>query len=359
MSQGKIVMILSGFPRRSETFALNEIRALDERGALAGIFATKAGESVATQGASRALAGRVHVLAEADLACQADEAVKRLNGTAVSGVHGYFAHAPAELAERVAMRLGTRFGFSIHAKDARKVPPEILSQRARKAACVVACNHDVAGELRDSGANVHLVPHGVDLDGFAPQPFPDGGRLQLLAVGRLVEKKGFHILIAAVARLRCSFQLDIVGEGPEEERLKDLIRTHGLESKVRLCGPKTHEDLPEAYNRAHLVIVPSIVDRSGDRDGLPNVVLEAMACGRPVIGSDAGAIGSAVVHEETGLLTEPGNAESLATAIDLLAERDAGLQQFGIRARERVKREYDLRICTERFHDLLRSAYAC
>lgn len=359
MTQCRIAVVLSGFPRRSETFAVNEIWALEQRGVLAGIFATKAGESVATHAASKALAGRVHVLAEADIAHQADEVIKHLNGTAVSGVHGYFAHLPAELAERVAMRLGTRFGFSIHAKDARKVPREILSERARKAACVVACNRDVADELRDSGAKVHLVPHGVDLDGFVPRPFPHVGPLQLLAVGRLVEKKGFHILIAAVARLRCSFQLEIVGEGPEETQLRKLIQKYGLESKVTLCGPKTHEDLPEAYKRAHLLIVPSIVDRSGDRDGLPNVVLEAMACGRPVIASDVAAIASAVVDGETGLLTEPGNAESLAGAIDLLGEQYARLQQFGIRARERVQRDYDLRTCTERFHDLLRSAYAC
>jgi len=359
MSQGKIVMVLSGFPRRSETFAINEIWALEKRGALAGIFATKAGESAATQIVSKALLSRVHVLTEADGARQADEVVRSLDGTTVAGVHGYFAHAPAEVAERVAMQLGTRFGFSIHAKDARKVPREVLSERARKAACVVACNHDVADELRDSGAKVHLMPHGVDLDRFAPRCFPYVGTLQLLAVGRLVEKKGFHILIAAAARLRVPFQLDIVGEGPEEKRLRKLIGKHGLESKIRLCGPKTHEDLPEAYSRAHVLIVPSIVDRTGDRDGLPNVVLEAMACGRPVIASDVGAIGSAVVHGVTGLLTQPGNAESLATAIDQLGEYHSRLQQFGTRARERVQHDYDLRICTERFHDLLRSAYAC
>jgi glycosyltransferase involved in cell wall biosynthesis len=359
MNQGKIVMVLSGFPRRSETFALNEIWALEKRGVLAGIFATKTGESVATQRVSKALLSRVRVLTEAGGARQAEEVIRCLNGTTVSGVHGYFAHAPAEVAERVATRLGTRFGFSVHAKDARKVPPEVLSARARKAACVVACNHDVADELRDSGAKVHLVPHGVDLDHFERQCFPYMGTLQLLAVGRLVEKKGFHILIAAAARLRAPFQLDIIGEGPEEKRLKELIRTHGLESRVRLCGPKTHEDLPEAYNRAHVLVVPSIVDRTGDRDGLPNVVLEAMACGRPVIASDVGAIGSAVIHGGTGLLTQPGNAESLATAIDLLAQHHSQLEQFGMRARERVQRDYDLRICTERFHDLLRSAYAC
>ena len=138
----------------------------------------------------------------------------------------------------------------------------------------------------NSGANVHLAPHGVDLERFVRQPFPEMKVLKLLAVGRLVEKKGFHVLIDAAARLRVPFELEIVGEGPEEKRLTELIRAHNLGSKIRLCGPKTHEDLPEAYSRAHVLVAPSIVDQIGDRDGLPNVVLEAMACGRPVIASD-------------------------------------------------------------------------
>lgn len=359
MSHGKIVMVLSGFPRRSETFALNEIWALEQRGALAAIFATKAGEPVATQPASKALLGRVQVLREFDSSRQAEEVVRLLEGTRVSAVHGYFAHAPAELAERVATRLGTRFGFSVHAKDARKVPPDVLGARARKAACVVACNRDVASELQNSGANVHLLPHGVDLDRFVPQPFPNMGTLRLLAVGRLVEKKGFHVLIAAAARLKIPFQLDIIGEGPEEKRLAELIHTHNLESQVRLCGPKTHDDLPEAYRHAHILVAPSIIDQTGDRDGLPNVVLEAMACGRPVIASDVAALGSAVIHEKTGLLTAPGNPESLAAAIELFANQRSMLEELGMQARTLVEHGYDVQRCTARFHDLLRSAYAC
>jgi glycosyltransferase involved in cell wall biosynthesis len=183
--------------------------------------------------------------------------------------------------------------------------------------------------------------------------------LKLLAVGRLVEKKGFHVLIDAAARVRVPFELEIVGEGPEEKRLKELIRVHNLESKVRLCGPKTHEDLPEAYRRAHVLVAPSVIDQSGDRDGLPNVVLEAMACGRPVIASDVSALGSAVIHEDTGLLTQPENAVSIAAAIELLAQKHSMLNDLGMRARARVEREYDVQRCTERFHNLLRSAYAC
>jgi glycosyltransferase involved in cell wall biosynthesis len=356
---GKIAMVLSGFPRRSETFALNEVWALERRGALAAIFATKAGELVATQPAGRALLGRVQVLTECEGTGQAEELIRLLDGTRISAIHGYFAHAPAEIAERVSMQLGIPFGFSVHAKDARKVAPDILSARARKAACVVACNRDVACELQNSGAQVHLVPHGVDLERFIPQPFPETRPLQLLAVGRLVEKKGFHILIQAAAQLHVPFQLDIVGEGPEEKRLTELIHTHGLESKVRLCGPKTHQDLPEIYSRAHALVAPSIVDKGGDRDGLPNVVLEAMACGRPVIASDVAALGSAVIHEQTGLLTVQGNSEALASAIELLANQQSMLGELGMRARVLVEREYDVRSCTERFHNLLRSAYAC
>jgi glycosyltransferase involved in cell wall biosynthesis len=355
----KIAMVLSGFPRRSETFALNEVWALEQRGALAAIFATKTGEPAATQPASQALLGRVHVLTESEGSRQAQEVIRLLGGARVSGIHGYFAHAPAEVAERVSMQLGIPFGFSVHAKDARKVAPEVLFARARQAACVVACNQDVASELKGSGANVHLVPHGVDLERFAPQPLPASRVLHLLAVGRLVEKKGFHILIRAAARLRVPFQLDIVGEGPEEKRLTELIRTHRLESTVRLCGPKSHEDLPEAYSRAHVLVAPSIVDASGDRDGLPNVVLEAMACGRPVIASDVAALGSAVIHEQTGLLTPADAPESLAAAIEVLANKHSMMGELGIRARAFVESEYDVRRCTERFYNLLRSAYAC
>jgi glycosyltransferase involved in cell wall biosynthesis len=358
MKSGQIVVIVSGFPRRSETFALNELLGLEARGALARVFATKPGDGAGAQPGAEQLAHRVEALPESGPFELADEIVERLKGHSVAGIHGYFAHRPAEVAERVAARLGIPFGFSAHARDARKVSPEQLGERARRATCVIACNSDVAREFDRSGAKIHLIPHGVDLARFRPRPLPRPEPVRLLAVGRLVEKKGFHVLVDAVARLDAQFHLRIVGEGPERARLAAAIAWHHLGERVTLCGARTHEDLPEVYASAHIVVTPSIEDRSGDRDGLPNVVLEAMASGRAIVASKIGAIASAVAHEETGVHVPPTDAGALASAIESLAHSPARRDALARAARERVERDYDMERSTERLWRLLEVAYA-
>ncbi|MGB7924011.1 MAG: glycosyltransferase, partial [Pyrinomonadaceae bacterium] len=239
------------------------------------------------------------------------------------------------------------------------VTPGELAERAQRAACVVACNTDVAEDVLRSGAPVHLLPHGVDLQRFRPQPSSaTAGPLRLLAVGRLVEKKGFHVLLEAVARIRAPFRLRIIGEGPERRRLTGIIAAHGLESSVTLEGAMTHDELPDAYRQAQLVVVPSIQDQTGDRDGLPNVVLEAMACGRPVLASRISAIGSAITDGETGLLVTPGDPHALAAALEQFAPHTAPHAHLGRQGRERVERDYEVGRCAGRFHRLLASVYA-
>lgn len=355
----KIVVVMSGFPRRSETFALGELLALEDRGALAAIFATKPGDGGSLQPGCERLLERVRLLPEGSTAEQAACIVESFAAERiVAGIHGYFAHAPAEVAAHAARRMGVPYGFSVHARDARKVAPEELAERAHGAACVVACNTDVAQDILRSGAPVHLLPHGVDLRRFRPQPPSTAGPLRLLAVGRLVEKKGFHILLEAVARLKSPFQLRVIGEGPERRRLMGIIAAHGLEARVTLEGAMTHAELPEAYRQSHLVVVPSIQDRTGDRDGLPNVVLEAMACGRPVLGSRISALGSAITHGETGWLVPPADPQALAVALEKFAPQPALREQLGRHGRERVERDYEVGRCAGRFHRLLSSVYA-
>jgi glycosyltransferase involved in cell wall biosynthesis len=357
MSASRVVMIMSGFPRRSETFALGELLALEARGALAAIFATKPGDGAGLQPGCERLMQRVQFLPPGGPAEQAAFVVESLGGQRVGGIHGYFGHTPAEVAACAAALLRVPYGFSLHARDARKVVPDELAERARGAACVVACNTDVARDLRESGGQVHLLPHGVDLQRFRPQPMTTAGPLRLLAVGRLVEKKGFNILIAALTRLKFPFRLRIIGEGPERERLSSMIKANKLTDRVTLDGGMTHAELPEAYADAQVVVVPSILDQSGDRDGLPNVVLEAMACGRPVIASDISAIGCAVTHGETGILVPPGDPVALASALEHLGPQPAVREQFSRNGRLRVERDYEVGRCTERFSQLLESVY--
>lgn len=358
MSAGQIVMVMSGFPRRSETFAINELLALEEEGTLAAIFATKTGDGESPQPGCERLMKLVQFLPQGNVEAQTSCIVKSLVGQRITGIHAYFAHAPAKVASHAAEKLSVPFGFSTHARDARKVAPDELAVRARRAACVIACNTDVAQDILRSGAPVHLLPHGVDLRRFRPQPQPSDETLQLLAVGRLVEKKGFNILLAALARLKFPFHLRIVGEGPERKRLESMIVMNGLSGCVTLEGGRTHNELPQIYAESHVVIVPSVQDSSGDRDGLPNVVLEAMASARPVIASRISAIGNAVCDGETGLLVPPGDPRSLGQAIEQLGPRPALRAELGLKGRERMERDYEVGRCTERFRQLLTSVYS-
>lgn len=357
MSARGIAVVMSGFPRRSETFALGELLALEERGVLEAVFATKPGEAGLTQPGCERLSGKLRVLPEGEPARQAAFVADCLAGRRVGGVHGYFAHTPAEVAARAAALLGVPYGFSTHARDARKVEPDVLAERACKAACVVACNTDVAEEILRGGGVVHLLPHGVDLRRFHPKPQRHTEELRLLSVGRLVEKKGFHVLLAAAARLDFPFRLRIVGDGPERERLSEMIETHGLSRSVTLEGALTHAELPDAYAAADAVVVPSVQDSSGDRDGLPNVVLEAMACARTVVASDISAVGCAVTDSETGLLVPPGDASALASALRRLAASPVLRERLGRSGRERVELDYEVGRCTERLYQLLTSVY--
>jgi glycosyltransferase involved in cell wall biosynthesis len=337
---------------------LGELLALEASGALAAVFATKPGETGRAQPGTERLTKYVEFLPSGSVEEQARAVRKLLARRKVHGIHAYFAHEPAAVAEHAAQLLNLPFGFSVHARDFRKVAPAVLAQRANAAACVVACNTDVGRDLSRLRPEVHLLPHGVDLQRFAPQTSRSSGVLRLLAVGRLVEKKGFHFLIAALSGLKTPFTLTIAGDGPERERLRQLISLNNLENRVVFQGAVTHFELPQMYAHADVVVVPSIQDASGDRDGLPNVVLEAMASGRAVIASDAGAISSAITDNENGLLVPPADPVALGDAIRRLAAERNLREQLGRNGRRRAESDYEVGRCSMRFQELLTSIYA-
>ncbi len=344
---------MSGWPRLSESFALNEVLALHSAGMLAAVFATKLADVSEQHPATASLDGYVRYLAPGTAGEQGAEVAALLEDVRVDGVHGYFAHQPAAVAQHAAALLGLPFGFSAHAKDPRKVDGAELADRARAAACVIACNRDVAEQLRAIGADPTLVPHGVDLDMFTPR----GRTIELLAVGRLVAKKGFEVLIEALPLLEFDWRLRVVGAGPLLGELSAIGQATGIADRVEFLGTRTHAELPSLYRSADIVVVPSVIDGDGDRDGLPNVVLEAMASGLAVVGSDVAAIPTAVEHEVTGLLVPPGDAKLLAEAVSRLAGDDELRRTLGHAARERAETCFGLGACTERFLTILETSY--
>jgi glycosyltransferase involved in cell wall biosynthesis len=178
----------------------------------------------------------------------------------------------------------------------------------------------------------------------------------LLAVGRMVEKKGFTVLLDAMTRLP-RVRLKIVGDGVLRADLRAQIDRLDLGDRVQLLGRQTHATLPRLYQQADVVVVPSVVDRAGDRDGLPNVVLEAMASQRPVIASDVAAISTAVHHGVTGMLVKPGDPVGLADAIAALARDSAQRAAMGAAGRRVAEVEFALDRCAARFCRTLERAY--
>lgn len=354
----RVAVVMSGWPRISEVFAQNELLAMERTGMLAGVFATKAGEPGPGQPGIAELERRVELLREGDVEEQGAALAHRLAGRGVHAVHGYFAHHPTDVAAAAARRLGIPYGFSVHALDARRVSPASMGERAAGAAVVVCCNDDAAADVLAAGHRPELLRHGVDLTRFPATP-PSGARpVSLLAVGRLVEKKGFEVLLEALTIVDRPWRLRLVGDGPLHADLAGRVSERGLSDRVDLLGRRTHADLPALFAAADLVVVPSVIDRTGDRDGLPNVVLEAMASGRPVVASDVAAIPSAVSDGVTGRLVPSRNPALLAAAITGLVDSPELRAAMGRAGRAVAVRDFALDRCTDAFCRTLEKAYA-
>jgi glycosyltransferase involved in cell wall biosynthesis len=185
----------------------------------------------------------------------------------------------------------------------------------------------------------------------------DGATHRVLAVGRLVEKKGFAALIDACALCAAElpdFRCDIAGDGPLRAALQARADAAGLRDVVTLTGALASAEIVARMAQAALLIAPSIEAADGDRDGLPNVILEAMACGLPVIATTASAAGEAVVDGVHGRLLPPADPRALAAAI-LASLRDARWRcEAGRNAREKVCRDFDISLnvddLLQRFH---------
>ena len=220
-------------------------------------------------------------------------------------------------------------------------------RRATRTADAVTANSTYTAGLIHSlyDRPVEVLPFGSTVaapEETDPAPMPVDGPFRLLFVGRLVERKGVHHLLRAiaVARIRRDVHLDIVGTGPEEARLLKLAAELELDHTVTFHGFVSDEQLARHYVGADAFVLPAVVDRKGDVEGLGVVLIEALAHGTPAIASDAGGIPDIVKHGQTGLLVPPGDPTALAGAILELAADPARAAALGRAGRRHVQERF-------------------
>ncbi len=397
----KIAVVLERFPKLSERFIARELAALAKLGLGFHIFTLGAGEARASgEEPFKSLESRVTRLpswhSPAMLAAKLRHPLLSLRELLL--IPDYLASLPADprrtlgaflrsdwsavllrAAERAGCDLiwsqwaslpgavglgaaymaGLPFALSCHAWDVF-VNRALVGAQLRRARLVTTCSHAAREHLRKlygpAADKVEMVHHGLPAPSDPPPPRPERGErpFRVLGVGRFVAKKGFHHLVAAAGL--GNFEVELMGDGPESEKLRGLAAELGLSERVRFSDFAAAAGLAAAFARADAIAAPSVVAADGDRDGVPNVLLEASAAGLPVVASSTGGIPDFVEDGRTGLLVPPGGAAAIADAVDRLA-RDA---ELGARlvsgARELLGEKFSLEKNAARLAELLRAA---
>lgn len=263
-------------------------------------------------------------------------------------VHGAWAHFPASVAWLAARWTGCRFSMAAHAGADLYRTQAFLAEKVADADFVTACvrgNADMLRGLIGAGrGRVVWLYHGTDLSRFGAVVRARSVDPVLLVVGRLAPAKGFDDAVVAVGRLAqqgLRARLIIVGDGPERARLEALGAEHAVSDLLEFRGALTHDGILPLYASAWALLAPSKVLANGRRDGIPNVVVEAMAAGLPVVGTRAAGLEEAITPGETGMLADPGDPVSLAAAIEPLVRDAACADRLGAAARQRVNGEFD------------------
>ena len=394
-----VIYLVRSWPRLSQTFIVNEVLGLQRRGVRLSIVSlVRSGEAVvqpevaqvattvtyldgrsrsawsgvrahltvARDAPARYLRSLVHCVAHPGLSTGYGElstvqafhlavmvAGRQRRGepdTRPGHVHAHFAHDPALVGLYVSRLLGLSFSFTGHARDLLQIPAASLARRARAASAVVTCcsvnasyiTSVVAPALRPP---VHVVHHGVELARFVPTRERDGTGTTLVSIGRLVEKKGFADLLDALRLLRetgTEFRCRVYGSGPLLDSLVARRDVLGLREQVRFMGAVDSADVVAALHAADAFVLCPRVTADGDRDGIPNVLVEAMACGLPVVSTRVGGIPELVVDDVNGLLVAPGDTSGVALALQRLVAEPQTRRRLGAAGRATVEADYDV-----------------
>ncbi len=376
----RIGYVAKVYPRFSETFVVNEIRGLEGHGAQLNVFSLRPptdGHFHASLAAVRApveyldrpvrpqhvwqafrlaqerLPLEAHLpellAAEPDEAVQAAWLATRVQALGLCHLHAHFGSVATTVARLAARIAGVTYSFTAHAKDIfhTDVDHADLSRKLADAAAVVTVSdYNVEYLTTVFGADparVQRIYNGLDLDEYRYTPDtadPD----RIVAVGRLVEKKGFGDLLHALARLapeRPSLRLDLVGTGPLGPELQSQVSTLGLDERVQFHGPQPQDRVRELVRDAAVFAAPCVIAQDGNRDGLPTVLVEAMALGTPVVTTPVTGNTEVVRHQQTGLVVPESDPEALAGALADVLDHPEQSAQRAAAARALVEERFD------------------
>ncbi len=269
-------------------------------------------------------------------------------------LHAHFIHTPASVTEYASVLTGVPWTCSAHAKDIWTSPDWELTEKLSSARWVVTCTRNGYEHMRTLTSRedaVHLSYHGLDLARFGhfagERSGGDGSDptkpVFLLSVGRAVEKKGYDTLLRALALLPSdlNWRFEHIGGGDELAKLKALASELNLSEHIIWKGALAQEEVLDHYRRADLFALACRIASNGDRDGLPNVLVEASSQRLPCISTSVSGVPELMVDGENGLLVEPDDPTALATALET-AMRDPHLRQrLGDAAEARVRRHFD------------------
>lgn len=365
-------MVLKGYPRISETFISNEIKLLEEMGFTIHIYSMRAPRENFSHDSIKAIKAKVTYLPSSMffglpallwynirlfarmpkrymeclklmrtrfwLAPKKHTWIKHMlqagyimqksvidDGVELGHIHGHFAHTPTTVTMYAAKLAGIPFSFTAHAKDIYTQDPRRFEDKIDLAKFVVTCtryNEEYLSRVSKNAKPIHCVYHGINLDLFSPNGRTTEARppYNILTVARFVPKKGIDTILHALAKLRSEgldFHYTLVGEGKTRQNraVIKLVHDLGLEDVTTMPGTITHDDVIELLNNADCFTLGCREAKDGDRDGIPNVVAEAMATGVPVVATDVSGVPELVTHEETGLLCPANDTDALAAVL--------------------------------------------
>ncbi len=379
----RVAYVVKRYPRFSETFIVNEILAHEAAGWEIEIFSLLAPEDTHFQDTLARVRAPVHYLhadslkavdfweslaeaselipdlweklerardQEARDVCQAAMLAQAVRERAIQHIHCHFGTSATSVGRLASQFAEVPYTFTAHAKDIfhEDVEKEKLMRKIADSSAVITVSNFNLQYMRDEyladPSKLFCIHNGLDLDRF-PYESPLHRPPKIAAVGRLIEKKGFATLIEASSLLRergTRFHCVIIGTGELAETLQALIARFRLNSIVELKGPQPQFEVIRQVQDAAVLAAPCVIGSDGNRDGLPTVLLEAMALGTPCISTDVTGIPEVIIQERTGLLTPQGDAPALADALDRML-KDADLRvRLADEARRLVETEFDV-----------------